>query len=211
MVILLKSDKSLIISKPSRIRQKEKLVDKLIFYIPQTYENIDLTDFVVTFYYYIDPINEAKMEILTQIESDKDGFSKYTVGVDSDVTNAAGILTGSLTLTKTDQDEGKQYVLKSGEVSFEILTFEDYYKFVTDESLAPIDNKMLELDNKIQELNALAVELGEKQVDDLALSDDGLLQLTADGNTVGNGVVIEQPPEEPDIDDDDGIIDIINL
>ena len=192
MIILFKSDKSLVITKPSRIRQRESLVDKLIFYIPTTYSDIDLSDFTVTFYYFVDPVNEAKMEILTKIESDKEGYNEYTVDIDSDVTKSAGILTGALALTGVDQSEGKNYILRSGEVSFEILTFDDYYRFVTDESLAPLDNKMLELNNMIQGLSALAEEINEKQVvDDLTLN-SGLLQLTADGDIVGHGVRINE-------------------
>ena len=45
--ILLQNDKSLVATNRCTIHQREKLMDKLVFLIPKTYNDIDLTDFII--------------------------------------------------------------------------------------------------------------------------------------------------------------------
>ena len=207
MTILLKADKSLIITKQSRILQRESAVDKIIFYVPEKYEDIELKDFTATFYYTVVPVNDAMMDILVlEPESDKEGFLKYTFDVDSTVTKFAGTLTGYLTLVKADQAAGKQYVLKSREVSFDILTSDDYYRYVSDASLSAIDDKILQLNNDIQQLRAIEEVYAAGQVDDLKLTED-LLQVSVQGTPIGHGVKVLRTKADDD-QHDDGELDL---
>ena len=77
MVILFKSNKSLSITSKSVIMQKENLADKLLFYLPLTYEDITLSDPDVTLYYR-DTGNNVHAELLMSSESDKEGYIKYS-------------------------------------------------------------------------------------------------------------------------------------
>lgn len=65
--ILMRDDKSLTTTKRATLFQREKLVDKLQFLLPQTYGDLPISECTVVFY-YTDPSNTAQMEILTQSE-----------------------------------------------------------------------------------------------------------------------------------------------
>lgn len=71
MTILMLSDKSLVITVNTPIYQRDKLVDKLLFLIPSTYEDINLSDFDVILKYK-DQMGNVNSELLTK----QDGLYK---------------------------------------------------------------------------------------------------------------------------------------
>ena len=210
MVILMKSDKSLVVTVPSRLYQKEKVVDKITWYIPETYGDNDLSKFTAALY-YTTATNDAYTEILVSEESDKEGFLMYKLPVDTKFTSSAGDLTMELSLTYLDEETGTQYVLHSSQLTISIETWSDFYAFYPDESLAAIDAKILELQNETERLKSVADELELTVPDDLKLEED-VLHLSKDGTSMGNGVEILIPGDPDDEDEDhDGVIDIDNL
>lgn len=211
MVLLLKPDKSLVISKMTKLLQQENAVDNLWFYIPIKYQDIDFKDpdsFNVAFY-YVDPGNVAHTEILENVDSDKESFLKYQLPVTTKLTAIAGTVTGHLSLTKYDETTGTSIVEHSYSIDITIDTWEDYYRFVPPESLSVMDEKMLELDNKISQLKSIASEIDLDVPSDLKLTDD-LLQLTNENGTIGDGVKIILTKQDND-DVDDGELDLDSL
>ena len=207
MIILLKSDKSLIISKTSRLYQKENAVDQIVFYIPEKYDDYDLSNFTVTLY-YVNQGNTSHIEILTADEdSDKDGFLKYKLPVTTRLTEFAGEITMHLSLTFIDLSVSKKYVLHSDDIKINIETWEDYFKFVSDDSITAIDDRILEIDNEIQKLKDITDRYKEVQPDDLTVTDN-LLQLTANGTVIGDGVEILTNPSDTDGESADGMLDL---
>jgi len=211
MVLLLKPDKSLVISKMTKLLQQENAVDNLWFYIPTEYQDIKYEDpetFNVTFY-YLDPGNVAHAEVLENVESDKDLFLKYQLPVTTKLTAIAGTVTGHLSLTQYDKTTGTSIVEHSYSIDITIDTWEDYYRFVPPESLTFMDEKMVELDNKIDQLKSIASELDLDVPSDLQLTDD-LLQLANENGTIGDGVKIVLTKKDND-NVDDGELDLDSL
>lgn len=207
MIVLMKADKSLVISKKTRFYQKENVVSKLVFYIPETFEDNDLTKFTVTMN-YSNQDNEAFIEILSSVDSDKDGYSKYILPIDTKFTKAAGDVDLTLSLTYLDEETSTQYVLHTGELTITIDSWADYFKFVTNDSLSPIDERILALQNETERLKSVADELDKEIPDDLKLTDD-LLQLSKNGEAIGEGVEVLIPGDEDDEDENhDGVIDL---
>lgn len=193
MIILFKSNtKSLVITQATKILQGESAVDKIVFYIPEKYEDIELADYVITFN-YISLTNTAMMEFLTKEDSDKEGYLKYTFDVESKITKLAGTITGYLSMLHSNPKTDKKHVIKSSPVSFDINALEDYYRFVSDESLSALDNKMLQIDNALQELIALEEIAAENKVDDLMIDENNVLHVSAEGNPLGTGVEVVVP------------------
>lgn len=202
MVILMKSNKTLVLSKPSKLYQKENAVDHIKIYIPEQYEDYDLKDFVGMLY-YTDPGNVAHSESLVAVESDKEGFLAFRLEVTTKITAFVGEISLYLTFVHNDLEAGKKYVLKTGNLDIEVQAWNDYFKYVSDESLSAIDDKIAELDTKIAEIKAIA----DMEVpDDLHLTREGHLQLSNDGTPIGDGVNIVLTSEEED-GTDDGLID----
>ena len=202
MVILMKSNKTLVLSKPSKLYQKENAVDNITIYVPQEYEKYDLSYFTGMMY-YTDPGNVAHSEALISEESDKEGFLKFKLPVTTKITAIAGTISLYLSFVHADLDAGIKFVLKTSNLDITVETWDDYFHYVSDESLSAIDDKIAELDTKIAEIKAIA----ETTVpDDLSLTDEGHLSLTVDGANIGEGVNIVLTSEEED-GVDDGLID----
>lgn len=210
MVILMKSDKSLVVSVNSRLYQKESCVDNLTFYIPNEYNGYDLTDFTATIYYSTQT-NEAYTEIMEQQESDKDNYLMYKLPVTTKFTSSVGKVTLEISLTKNDEETSTKYVLHTGELDVWVDTWNDYFKYIPDDSLTALDNKILELDAKADKLKSIADELEIQTPNDLMLTED-LLQLSHNGEPMGEGIELLIPGDEDDEDQDhDGVIDLDNL
>lgn len=203
MVILMKSNKTLVLSKPSKLYQKENAVDNIIIYVPEQYEEFELKDFVGSMY-YTDPGNVAYSEALVPVESDKEGFLEFKLPVTTKITNVAGVVSLYLSFVHTDLDAGKTYVLKTSNLDLTVEQWDDYFKYISDESLSAIDNKIAELDTKIAEIKAIA---DTEVPDDLSITAQGHLQLTVDGSTIGEGVDIVVTSEDDD-GKDDGVLDL---
>ena len=202
MVILMKSNKTLILSKPSKLYQKENAVDNITIYVPEKYEEYELKDFTGMMY-YTNPGNVAYSEALVSEESDKEGFLKFKLPVTTKITDVAGTISLYLSFVHVDLEAEKKYVLKTGNLDITIEEWDDYFHYVSDESLSAIDNKIAELDTKIAEIKAIA----ETSVpDDLSLTEEGHLSLTVDGANIGEGVNIVVTSEDDD-GKDDGLID----
>lgn len=216
MIILMKFDKSLIISSNSRLYQKENVVDNVTIYVPSTYEEQNLSEYIATVS-YTTSTNDAYMEILEQQESDKENYLMYKFPITSKFTNSAGANTMELTFTKNDEDTNTKHVLHSGELDVTICQWRDYYAYVPDSSLSAIDNKILELDAKADKLKSLADKIENETPNDLALTED-LLQLsrkdedTGEVTLIGSGVEILIPGDKDDEDSaHDGVIDVDDL
>ena len=173
--------------------QREKLVDKIRFLVPAVYDvngvGMDLTQFTTTLE-YVDQANVVQTEALTASEDlYKEKFIEYTLPVDTNVSRYAGDIELRLSLVHFDADTGYNYVLHTGHTKITVSPLSDWYKFVSDESLDAIDQKMSELDSKLTALDEMAGTYAANQVDDLKLT-NSLLQVSSKGTPLGNGVTI---------------------
>lgn len=214
MVILMKrQDKSLVITKNAKIYQKENAVDALVIYVPQTYEEdeqaIDLSDYTATMY-YTTQTNDAFTEILEKQESDKDDYLMYRLPVTTRFTASAGTVTLELAFIQKDEEAEITHVLHSGQLKIQISSWDDYYKFIPEDSLSSIDKRIAILDAETRRLQL-------ETPDDLIIEEDVLHlakmnEETGELEPMANGVEILIPGDEDHEDSDhDGVIDIDDL
>ena len=207
LTIKMLSDKSLIMTTQSKLYQRQSLVDTMQILVPSTYDDVDLTTFTATLD-YIDPGNIAYMEILTADEDlYKDAFIRYTLPLDSKFTAVAGTVTMKITLTYYDESTMNKYVLKTGEIQIEVNKINDYFAYVTDESISTIDNKIMQLQAETDKIAATAEIYAQDKVDDLVLEED-ILHVSANGKALGNGVEILVNPVDDDSNPYDGQINL---
>ena len=192
MVVLLQSNKNLIISKDTRLYQGENCVDKVITYIPTTYNDLDLSQFTVAMNIE-NAGNKVYLEVLESQESDKDGYLMYQLPIDTKFTELAGTVKFNLSILRNNEETGNSEVMHTNSVEKEIMTWADYFKYIDDSSLSSLDNKILELGKKVDELKAVADEIKDSSPDDLQLNDTHL-SLSHDGEPMGQGVEL---PIEP--------------
>ena len=208
--ILMNSDKSLVCTTRTTLYQRDKLVDKLQILIPQTYEDINLSDFTAVLK-YVDQGNKVHSEILIQDEElYKDSYLRYALPIDTNLTRFAGNIKICLTLNKVDMEEMKEYSLNTGETTITITPLSDYYKFVSDESLSIIDQKVNELNVKLEAVDKMTTTYDEMKADNIKLNKEtSEIYLTAHDKQICDKITINDLGNVIAEETKDGLIPII--
>lgn len=155
--IIMNNDKSLTTTVRTKLYQKEKLIDKIQFLFPLTYEGESLDAYIIRLE-YADQNNIIHSEVL-KMDSDnypyKDLYFRCILPVDTNLTANAGDIVIRLSLTRVDASTGEQIVLHTGSETITISPIKDLYAFVPDESLEFADQLVGTLEAKIQALEEM--------------------------------------------------------
>lgn len=192
-------DKELVTTVKTTLYQREKLVDKIQFLIPETYNDLTLSDFTAILK-YVDQANIPHAEILVKDEELYKNRLRYTLPVDTNLTRFTGDVSVRLTFSKTDSGTKTQYVLHTGETIISISPLSDFYNFVPDESLEFVDQLVGQLNAKLEATDKIAETYDKSKADDLSYEGDKL-QLVSNGGKIGKAVTISSS-ESSDPDDD---------
>ena len=193
--IIVENDNSLYGSCKTRIMQREKLVNKLWFLVPQYYNGYDMSQCTVTMRYLL-PISKIfKTETLElSNERYKDEYLKYVLPVDSNLTKEFGDIELNLTFTMLDVDNNGrivQRVRKTDNHLLKITPIPDWDSVIPDEALAELDQRIIKLDaiqKSIKEQNQV---IAHTKADNIKYNTDtNELQLTSNGNAIGDKVTI---------------------
>ena len=210
--ILVTDDNTLNTSIRERIMQRSNLVDNLHFLTTPLYKDeIDMTDFTVNLEYILPVSKQYRTEILTKSEElYKDEYLEYILPFDTKITSEVGDVELQLTFIKADMDaDGNsiQYVRKTTPTVIKILPIAKWSDIIPDEALNAVDQKLLIIDARIKEIAGVEEALESVVPDDLALSEDNVLQLSIKGTPTGDGVEIYVPDDDED-SVSDGIKDL---
>lgn len=202
MVILINSSKDLIISRQSRVYQKENAVNSLIIYCPRTLDQVEDMSELYGILYYTTATNDAYVEALDQIESDKDGYVAYTLSIGSKFTASAGENTVSMAFTR--DRNGEEVVMHTGEIKIPIYKWDNAFKYVSTDGLASIVNRIHEIEDKVPDdliIEEDVLYLAKKVMNETSQKEE----LTP----MADGVEILIPGDKDSEDQDhDGIIDL---
>lgn len=125
--IVMNSDKSLTRTVETTLYQGERLVDKIKFLLPQTYDGLDLSQFEV-YLTYIDGGNALRSERLELSDSNyKGSMLYYCVPVGCCLTKFAGNVEVHLTLSKD-----KKQIMHSGDTNIYITPTDPWYHKIVD-------------------------------------------------------------------------------
>lgn len=208
--ILFKSeDKSLQATVRTKIYQRESLVDKFRFLIPQTYNDVDLSDFAVVLK-YLDQGNEAQTEILTREDELYKDYYSYILPVDTNLTRFAGDITLHLTMSKVDMEEMKEYSLETGETTITISPLSDYYHFTSNKTFDVITQKVNELNVKLEAMDKMAATYDAAKADNIKLdTESSELYLTSNGKAIGDKISLNDLGDEIADTTEDGLIKVV--
>ena len=219
---LLNKDKSLLATERIKIYQREKLVDKVQFILPQSYEDIDLTNKNVSIILkYVDQEGNAQSEFLVKDdELYKDNYVRCELPIDTNITKFAGNITLHLTIIYLDVENQINQVMHSSETILTISPLKDMYVNINDKSLEILDQKIIELQASIEAANILNESIDKNKADDLSY-DDNALQLMSNGKKIGTPQTLDQlnefesvhfdsddsPDEKPEKNDNNTILE----
>ena len=197
-IILVNDDNTMYGSHKERIMQRSKLVDDLIFVVPQIYKNKhDMTNATVMMEYLLPSSKRYKTEhLVLSDERYKDCFLQYKLPLDTTITSEAGSVELQLTFAYVELNEngkGIQRVRKISPTTIEITPISAWADIIPDEVLSPLDQRILKQDAQIRALADLAYLLNDSQVDNLVYdSKEDTLQLSAKGVGVGDKVSVKE-------------------
>ena len=219
---LLNKDKSLLATERIKIYQREKLVDKVQFILPQSYEEIDLTNKNVSIILkYVDQEGNAQSEFLVKDdELYKDNYVRCELPIDTNITKFAGNITLHLTIIYLDVENQINQVMHSSETILTISPLKDMYVNINDKSLEILDQKIIELQASIEAANILNESIDKNKADDLSY-EDNTLQLMSNGKKIGTPQTLDQlnefdivnfdsddsPDEKPETNDNNTILE----
>jgi len=210
--ILITDDNVMNTTVRERIMERSNLVDKLHFLTKQLYKDeIDMSDFTVNLEYLLPISKKYKSEVLSLSEAlYNEEYLEYKLPINTEFTSEVGDVELQITFIKADMDaDGNsiQYVRKTSPTKIKILPIAKWSDIIPDEALNAVDQKLLEVDARINQLIETEEAINKSIPDDLALSEDNLLQLSIKGEVTGDGVQIYVPD-----DDEDSVSDgVINL
>ena len=208
--ILINDDNTLTTSVRERIMQRSKLVDSLHFLCPQTYKELDMTDFTVTLEYILPVSREYKTEELVKSDELYKEMLEYKLSFDTDLTKEAGEIEVKLTFSKVDLDEDGnniQYVRKISSTTITIVPIEAWCDIIPDKALDAIDQRIIKTDAQIKALLEANEITRIEKADNLVLdSDTKELYLTAEGEQIGDKVKLSDLGDEIVQSSDEGLI-----
>ena len=127
---------------------------------------------------------------------------QYILNVDTKLSKFAGLIKMRLSFLQINTDNGiQEEVLHSDETVIEIKPMDDYFAFVSDESLETLDRKMAELKTQLKATEDLADSIDKNKADDISY-ENNTLQLMSNGKKIGSEKVLDQQKEMDVIDFD---------
>lgn len=211
--ILVTDEHELQTTQRERIMQRSKLVDKLHFLVPPTYEDLDMSATTVCMEYLTPVSHEYKTEILTCSDDLYKEHLEYILPFDTTLTKEAGSLELQLTFTCVTMDaDGNvtQYVRKTSPTTINIIPIAAWSDIIPNSALTALDQRILKQDMQIAQMADINMALADAVPDDLVIDENGKVKLAINGkpilDSVGVDVVI---PRTPDTDgSNDGLIEI---
>ena len=194
-VILVEQNNELYGSKKERIMARSKCVDNLVFVVDPIYRNTyDMTNATVMLE-YVRPISRKyETEILELCDERYNGFLQYKLPFDTNLTAEHGSLELQLTFVYTNLDvngKGIQRVRKTSPTTIEIIPISAWSDIIPDSALSAIDERLIKVDAQIRALDEMNQVIADTKADNIKYNTDtNELQLTSNGNVIGDKVTI---------------------
>lgn len=195
-VILVNDDDTLYGSHKERIMQRSKLTETLCFVADPIYRNThDMTNATVLLEYVLPASRKYETVILELCEERYNNcYLQYKLPFDTNITSERGSVELQLTFAWTELDEhgkGVQHVRKTSPTTIEIIPIAAWSDIIPDSALSAIDERLIKLDAQMRGLNEYMDVLDDNKADNIKYDkDSNELQLTSNGNVIGDKVVL---------------------
>lgn len=192
--LLVNDNNEIVATVKERIMQRSKLVDNLHILVNPTYKGFNMSDFTVMME-YINPVSrEYKTEILVKSDELYKEKLEYKLPFDTCLTKEAGKIELQLTFIKLEMDdEGNavQRVRKAGPATITIVPVSAWSNIIPDSALSALDQRLIMTEAMLNAANETLAVIESTKADNIAYDQStNILQLTANGKLIGNGVKI---------------------
>lgn len=201
--IKLEDDKSLVATVREPIYRGENLSQKLTFLIAKTVDEVDMLT-ATAYLNFVMPDGSADIVMLTrQEEAYNESYYAYSLPIANRITKIPGAVCIWLNIYSGSISD--PIVLKSGECIFQVMdsrNMDDYlsdtivtalyqYQKGVDDGFAQVDEQLESVGDDITEINEKIDALIAEKADSIIFnSEDSTLQLTANGEPIGDKVKV---------------------
>ena len=175
--------------------QRSKLVDNLHFLVDPIYKGIDMADFTVMMEYILPVSREYKSEVLVKSDELYKEKLEYKLPFDTCLTKEAGDIEVQLTFARVilDADGNNiQQVRKTSPTTIKILPISAWSDIIADSALGAIDQRLIQAESMIHAFDDMMQYMDDTKADNIIYNkDDNYIQLTANGNPIGDKIAIK--------------------
>lgn len=212
-IILINDDNGMTITQKRRIVQRSKLVDDLWFLIKPDYSGYNMAEFTAVLEYVAPVSRKYRTEFLIRNDDAYNGYLKYTLPLDTNLTAEAGDIELMLTFLMVDLDENGnsiQRVRKISGTKITIVPISAWSDIIPDSALSALDQRIIKIDAQIKALGESFIPAECNKADDLSYDTvTSELQLLSGGKEIGKKVVINSTGES--LKDGIPIVDFSNI
>lgn len=193
-IILVNNDNSMTITQKKRIIQRSKMVDGLWFLVDPEYNGYNMKDFTVVLEYLSPVSHKYRTEFLTNDAAGYNGYLKYTLPFDTNLTAEAGSVEILLTFLLTELNEnGKsvQRVRKISGTTIDVVPISAWSDIIPDCALSALDQRIIKMDAQIKALNETSAVMIDSKADNITYDEfTNAIQLKAGDKLIGDRVII---------------------
>lgn len=197
----MQKDKSLVVTVPGTLYEKETNVDMIRFLVPPEYDGIEMKD-LKAIVKYTTPSQEQHCEKLVLKDRIYKGYLDYRLNVDTKMTKDAGDVFLRITflrLNLTDFEKVAEQVMTTEEIIIPIHPLEHMYHYNCSGGEC-IDQIYLELDARLEAANNMINSIDKEKADDIEIipnedTGEDEIWVTSDGKPIGDPISI------PDVND----------
>lgn len=190
--ILVNDDNTLSVTKRDRIMQKSTGFDAVRFLVNPEYKGYSMAECSLVLRYKMPISQELKTEVLQLSSETYNGFLQYIIKIDSKLTNEPGDIVCNLSFVMADMDENNNPIARVRKVDSATITINaitDWDALIPDGLLSSLDQRIIVQEKQIKQLAEIALLLDKDKADGLRYQ-ESLLQLTSNGDPVGNQIYI---------------------
>lgn len=218
-------------SRKEAIMQRSKLVNDIWFLVNPEYGFNDMTLFSVILEYVLPVSRKYRTVELTKDDEGYNGYLKYVVPIDTDLSSEAGDVEMQLTFAYVGlEPDGTsiQRVRKTMVCNLHVTPIAAWSDIIPDEALSSLDQRIIKIDAQIKHLNEMGDVFDKTKADNIRYDAvENSIQLTAKGREIGDEVRLQgvspdgipvidlngdsTSPDVPDVPADDCQNDVVEF
>lgn len=179
-------------SRKETIMQRSKLVNDIWFLVNPEYGFNDMTLFSVVLEYVLPVSRKYRTVELTKDDEGYNGYLKYVVPIDTDLSSEAGDVEMQLTFAYVGlEPDGTsiQRVRKTMVCNLHVTPIAAWSDIIPDEALSSLDQRIIKIDAQIKHLNEMGDLFDKTKADNIRYDAvENSIQLTAKGMEIGDEV-----------------------
>lgn len=179
-------------SRKETIMQRSKLVNDIWFLVNPEYGFNDMTLFSVILEYVLPVSRKYRTVELTKDDEGYNGYLKYVVPIDTDLSSEAGDVEMQLTFAYVGlEPDGTsiQRVRKTMVCNLHVTPIAAWSDIIPDEALSSLDQRIIKIDAQIKHLNEMGDLFDKTKADNIRYDAvENSIQLTAKGMEIGDEV-----------------------